>query len=143
MAPLGFGSTGIFSSSGDIGGGRQYTRLRGPVLVGAAEPSGLGVFSTASQTLVNPPSIVNVSTAPADFLMNAGVTLSTLSATGFVYIPMTTVGFSSSTAAAQIGPTPSPPTLKGAAIVFDGARNKLSVYSTEAGAWLSVTLTCS
>src|SRR5262245_36430272 len=140
--PLGWGSTGVFSSSGDVGGGRQFTRLLGPLLVGGQSPSGLGMFSTASQTVLNPPSLVNVSTAPSDMIMNAGVFLSTLSVTGYVYIPTTTVGFSSSTNAA-VGPVPAPPTIRGAALVFDSARKKLSIYSTDVGDWVSVTLSSS
>ena len=140
--PYGYGTTGVITSSaaGDITGSRQYTRLRGPVLVGAGSKADLASASVGAS--VQPPHIANVSTAPADLIMHAGQIFTTATATGYIYIPMTTVGFSSSTNA-NVGPVVTPAITKGAALIWDAGRKKLSVFSTDLNDWVSVTLTSS
>lgn len=137
--PYGWCSTSIFTTSagGDIGGGRNYTRMKGPLLLGSVKAA-TGWPSDGVQV----PHIANVSTTPADLIMTAGVVLTTSSTTGYVYIPISAAGFTSSNTA-NVGPTPTPGILKGAALIFNSDRNKLSVYSTDVGDWLSVTLTSS
>lgn len=85
--------------------------------------------STAGAT--NPPSFAWASTA---FLSTAAVS-------GYLYIPQTTYAMSSSSGTSS-GPTPTAINT-GAALVFDSARSKLSVFSTVANQWLSITLSSS
>src|SRR5438270_13934939 len=94
--PLGYGAP-VFTSSagGDIGAGKQYTRLRGPVFLGSprsADSPGGGSLASA-----NPPFMLNVSTQLADiclvpttFASTAGVNVSTGTPTGLVWISQST-----------------------------------------------------
>ena len=122
-----------FSSSDTSKVGSRYTRFQGPVLVGSRAADGPGA---------QPGHIANISTAPADLIMHAGTTMTTARTEGFVYIPTASYGVSSSTAA-NLQASPVAAITGGAAIIFDTARKKLSVYSTVLDDWLSVTLTSS
>lgn len=131
--PYGFGTSGAFTT-GDIGAGRQFTRLRGPVLIGAQGPSALGDFTTGKVAILNPPSIYNISTAPADMSLTAEQYLSTASTIGFVYIPITTGSLSSGTAPTMIN--------KNAAMAFDANLKILWIYTTDNG-WRGIGATSS
>src|SRR5437016_5612684 len=96
--PLGCGSPVFTSSSGgDIAGGKQYTRLRGPIFLGqpmAADAPGGGYKSGGGP---NPPYMINVSTQLADicnvpttFASTGGAFASTSAPTGLVWISITT-----------------------------------------------------
>jgi hypothetical protein len=141
--PLGWGSA-TFTTSADIGGGRNFTRLKGPLLIGQVEGLGSSQFGGVGGPVgsYSPPHVVNVSTAPADIIMTGGVIMTTSMTVGFTYIGTTTVGFTSSSTA-NVGPTPVSVVTKGAALIFDTARKKLSIFSTDVGDWLSVTLSSS
>lgn len=89
----------------------------------------LASASTAGAT--DPPSFVWASTA----------FLSTSAVSGYLYVPQTTYAMSSSSGTSS-GPTPTAINT-GAALVFDSARSKLSVFSTVANQWLSITLSSS
>lgn len=142
--PLGWGSSAAFTTA-DPTGGRQYTRLRGPVLVGAVAD----LASASAGASINPPHIMNVSTMRADLLIlgnlgNMGSSTATTNVNGFVYIPFSTYSLTSSGGTSS-GPTPTPNvTNAGVALAYDSIAKKLCLYSTVEGEWRSVaTVTCS
>ncbi len=138
--PLGWGSSAAFTT-GDPGAGRQFTRLRAPLLLGATNDLTL----SGAGASVSPPHIVNVSTAPADFLgVHAGQFLvsSATTVNGLVYLMQSTFLMTSSGGTSS-GPTPTPAILKGAALMYDSVANKLIVFSTVNNFWMGVTLTSS
>ena len=141
--PLGYGSSATFTTA-DPTAGRQYTRLRGPLLVGAEAKSDLAGASPGAS--VSPPHIMNVSTFKADLYVSGGTMNLVSSGTttnvfGFPYVPISTYQMSASSGA--FGPTPTPLVLGGAAIVWDSVTTRLCVYSTVAGEWRSVGFSCS
>src|SRR2546422_2332291 len=98
--PYGFGTTSVFTSSagGDIGGGRYYTRFRGPLLVGQANDMAGGTVGTPNAA----PHVANISTQPSDFLLVApGQFISTAVTVGLVYVSQTTA-----TLVPGVAPTP-------------------------------------
>jgi hypothetical protein len=134
--PLGWGSSATLTSA-DLTGARQYTRLRGPLLVGAqGDVPGIG-GSGASLTA---PHIVNVSTMRADVIMTGGITMTSSTATtlvnGFVYIPTSTY----TVIAASPVPTPAIANA-GAALAYDTATSRLCVFTTVANEWRFSILT--
>ena len=143
--PLGFGSIGTFTTSGDIGGGRQYTRFKGPLLIGS--PSG-DQASVGTNAGPQPPHLVNVSTARGDMLISvissfggAGATSSSFNVstglpTGLLYISQTTGAgnliAAGSTANAPVG---LPGGANGVALCWDSAANTLALYDPLSSAW--------
>ena len=126
--PYGFGSSAVFTSSagGDVAGGRQFTRLRGPVLVGNPIDTPGGTQGVPWQA----PHIANISTALADVLINApGQFVSTAGATGFLYMSQTT-----GTSVPDNSPAPGITGM--AAIKWDSAAKTIEVWSTVTGAWM-------
>ena len=147
--PLGFGGVVFTSSSGgDIGGGRHYTRLRGPVLVGAPSNSDAPGGSFAGKSF--PPHIVNVSTMRGDMLVSvissfaqsvtltsSALNVSTGTPTGLVYISMSTgAGGMIAAASTANAPTGLPGGANGAALVWDAAAMTLALYDPLSSAWL-------
>lgn len=135
--PFGYGDA-VFTTSagGDIGGGRRQTRLIGPILVGQKIDNGVaaGIQSGATPLYALPPHIVNVSTSPADWQMTAGPYLSTAGITGgLLFISQTSAQIFTSSGGGT-DPVPASGSFRGgAAIVYDFARKKLCVFSTEHG----------
>ena len=80
-------------------------------------------------------------TNPASFAWASTAFLSTAAVSGYIYVPQTTYAMSSSGGTSS-GPTPTAINT-GAALVFDSARGKLSIFSTVGNQWLSVTLSSS
>ena len=184
---MAFGAVFTSSAGGDIGGGRLYTRLRGPILAGyasTADPGGQTQQSTANiagsaaqpmySFYVRPDSgyyAANVTTSVGElrwshlgvdllsFMSSRVAMISTAAAgslpgfvwsngflassanQGCIYLPQTTYTVSSSSGTSD-GTTP-PAAGSGVAMLFDSVRNKISVFSTVANQWLSVTLTSS
>lgn len=143
--PLGFGpGTFTTSAGGDIGGGRHHTRFQGPLLVGTPYNSNAGATNT-----IQPPHVVNISTARADMLVSvvssfgtgnatsSSFNVSTGSPTGLVYITMATgagnLVHAASTANAPVG---LPGGNNGVAICFDAAASTLALYDPQSSAWL-------
>lgn len=149
--PLNYpGSTGQFSTASDIGGGRQYTRLRGPVVIGHTTRDDFARTSTGGRAanMYAPPSVVNISTTPADISMTGGVALTSAMTVGYLYIPYTTgTGTASVVASSGVNFTaPSPPitSAAGVALCYDALNKRLMVYSTESGEWFAGNIfTCS
>lgn len=144
------GSTGQFSTSGDIGGGRQYTRMRGPVVIGVTTRDDFARTSTGGRgtTMYAPPSIVNISTQPADVSMTGGQSLTSAATFGYIFIPYTT-GTGTANVVASSGvnftaPTPPVATAAGVALCYDALNKRLMIYSTESGEWFAGNIfTCS
>ncbi len=150
--PLGFGGP-VFTSSaaGDIGGGRQYTRLRGPILIGnprSADSPAAGGLASAT-----PPHIVNVSTARGDMLASvvstfalastsdvgtsSGLNVSTAAPIGLVYISMATgAGNLIAAGSTANAPTGLPGGASGVAMAYDAAAKTLALYDPFSSAWL-------
>src|SRR5689334_4130079 len=137
--PYGYGQV-TFTTSGDIGGGRNYTRIKGPLLAGQVESTVLPGAGAPLQA----PHLVNVSTARADLLLSvistatipsgsvgasSALNVSTGSPSGLVYISMTTgtgnLIAAGSTANAPVG---LPGGANGVALVWDAAANTLALY---------------
>lgn len=148
--PFGFGPSGTFTSSaaGDIGGGRQYTRLRGPVLVGTVSKDDLAGASVGAS--VTPPHMVNVSTVRGDMLVSvissftqaivgasSAYSVSTGSPTGLVYITQTTgagnIIAAASTANAPVG---LPGGVHGVALLWDAAAKTLAIFDPASATWM-------
>lgn len=103
-----------------------------------AIPGGAGVTYTSA--FVGSASTAGA-TNPLSFVWASTAFLSTSATEGYLYIPTTTYAMSSSSGTSS-GPTPTVRNT-GAALVFDTARSKLSVFSTVGNQWLSVTLSSS
>ena len=155
---------GAVFTSGDLGGGRKFTRMAGPLLLGysTADPGGQTLDSTgahsgtASQPLLsfyNRPDTglfaSNVTTSASEVRWSQIGTAVTFWSTAGCYVG--TTSFQSTGGVSQAfyipqstgalmtssGGGTAPATLSlGAAIVFDAGRNKLCVFSTVANAWL-------
>ena len=152
--PYGYGPF-VFTSSagGDIGGGRHYTRLRGPVLLGAvAAENTLAPGGGSAGTLGTPwavPTIVNISSQKADMLVSvvssaanpyvttsSAMNVSTGSPAGLVYITMATgAGNLIAAGSTANAPTGLPGGFNGVALCFDSAANTLAIYNPQASAW--------
>jgi len=156
--PAGFGplATLTSSSGGDIGGGRYFTRLRGPILIGmgggAQEvPATQGAVGNAYAGLTTQgPSIISMSTLRGDMLVSvvssyaqsvvtasSQMNVSTGAPTGLVYISMST-GSGNMIAAASTANAPSgrPGGLNGVALCWDQAQATLAIYDPGTSAWL-------
>ena len=141
--PLGYGP-GTFTSSADIGGGRNYTRLKGPLLVGQVESSVLPGLGGPTGSF-SPPHLVNVSTGRGDMLLSvvstfsasAGSNVTTSSPIGLVYIPMTT-GAGNLMAAGSTSNVPLglPGGQNGVALCYDQAKGTLALYDPLTSGWL-------
>lgn len=148
--PYGYGPF-VFTSSagGDIGGGRHYTRLRGPVLLGA--PSQENTFSGTLGAPWQAPHIANISSQRADMLASVissagnpymGVTsssfnVSTGTPTGLVYITQATgAGNLIAAGSTANAPTGLPGGANGVALCWDAAGNTLALYVPQSSAWL-------
>jgi hypothetical protein len=153
--PLGFGPIGTITSSsgGDITGGRNYTRLRGSLLLGSPGQADIPVLSSQTATIganVQPPHVVNVSTVQADMLISvvssfagagatsSGMNTSTGSPKGLVYITQSTgagnMVHAGSTANAPVG---LPGGANGVALVWDAVLHTLCVYEPGTSAWMT------
>jgi len=135
--PLGWGTSAAFTTA-DPTAGRQYTRLRGPLLVGAQND----LVTAAAGASISPPDIMNVSTMRADLLIMGNLgNMSSSTGTvnkGFVYIPFSTYSLSSSSGTSS-GPPPTPTVANaGVAIAFDTITSRLCVFSTVIGEWRSM-----
>lgn len=132
--PLGYNN---YASSDTSRVGINFTRLRGPVLIGQIKPASNVELSAATAH------VINVSTQPVDFSMAHGTQLSSTPTQGFVYITQTTsIVITSSGGGVLTTPNPAGQA-GGVALVWDSGRNKLCAYSTVVGSWLTVTLTSS
>lgn len=137
--PFAFGNVATFTSSagGDIGGGRSFTRLKGPVLLGQPNDN------AGASNIIQPPHLVNVSTVSADMLASvsstfastASVTVSTATPKGLVYITLSSADMiqAGSTANAPVG---LPGGQAGAAILWDSGKKTLAIYDPLSSAWL-------
>ena len=151
--PLGWGPNQTFTTSADIGGGRNYTRFKGPLLIGQVEGLGSSAFGGVGGPTGSylPPHMVNVSTARGDFLLSvvstfalqtigvssSAANVSTGSPTGLVYISMTT-GAGNLMAAGSTAnvPTGLPGGANGVALCWDQAKGTLAVYDPGTSGWL-------
>lgn len=145
--PLGFGNVATFTTSGDIGGGRSYTRIKGALILGAqpTDNSAAGTVGSPNQG----PSVVNVGLLKADTLISvvssfgsgaatsSSFNVSTGAPAGLVYISMTTgagnLMAAGSTANAPVG---LPGGANGAALCWDAVKLTLAVYDPGSSAWL-------
>lgn len=146
--PFGFGNAGTLTSSsgGDIGGGKHYTRLRGPLVLGIQGD----MASTQSTFVIQPPHVVNISTGRADMLISvvssfanaAAVTsssnnVSTAAPAGLVYISMSTgAGNLIAGGSTANAPTGLPGGANGVALCWDAVNHTLAVYEPQSSAWL-------
>lgn len=140
--PYGAGTTSVFTS-GDIGGGRQYTRIRGPLILGADTKSDLAQATPGAS--VQAPHIVNASTMPADLILTAGTFFASSTNTapsGALYLPQSTYSLSSSSGTSS-GPTPAPGILRAVALVYDSLTSRICVFSTVVNEWRSVAVSSS
>jgi len=138
--PYGFGKVGTFTTSQDIGGGRNYTRFKGPLLVGEQYSSQLpgGGVPTVG------PHLVNVSTIPADMLISVistfgsttGANATTSAPAGLVYITQTT-GSGNLIAAGSTANAPPglPGGQNGVALCWDSAGGTLALYDPLSSCW--------
>ena len=152
--PYGYGPF-VFTSSagGDIGGGRHYTRLRGPVLLGApSQENTLAPGGGSAGTLGAPwqaPHLANVSSQRGDMLASvissaanpymttsSSLNVSTGAPTGLVYISMAT-GAGNLIAAGSTANAPSglPGGFNGAALCWDAAAKTIALYDPLSSAW--------
>lgn len=144
MPGYGYGSFGTISSS-DTVAGRQYTRLRGPVLLGNQGSSLIGDQSGAN---MSPAHLVNVSTASVNFInamtsfatgvaTSSSQNVSTGAPTGIVYITQSTgagnMVHAASTANAPVG---LPGGATGVGVVWDAAYKTIAIYDPGSSAWL-------
>lgn len=121
----------ILTSSAGYTGGTPYSRFGGPIYsgtVGGSDPQ---------------PPICAVALIQSTAALRTQLVTTTgqTARSAFVYITQGTLGVSSSNTA-NIAAAP-PYTGIGAALYFDATRQKLSVYSTVVGDWLSITLSSS
>lgn len=138
--PLGWGTSASFSTS-DTTAARNYTRLRGPVLLGAQND----LVNAGAGASLTPPHIMNVSTARAFFNINAGQGIeSSASTVVYGYTPVWVSTYSlSSSGGTSSGPAPTFPTAFTGAMVYDMVTSRLCIYSTSVGEWRSVGLSSS
>jgi len=143
--PFGFGNVGTFTSSagGDIGGGKKFTRFGGPLLIGTQQDN------AGASNAIQPPHVVNVSTARGDMLISVvssfangqAVTsssnnVSTAAPAGLVYISMSTgAGGMIAAASTANAPTGLPGGANGAALVWDAAAKTIALYDPLSSAW--------
>jgi hypothetical protein len=142
--PFGYGN---LTSSDSFVSGQKYTRLQGPIMVGQrGDSAGSG---QTGPVFVQPPHVVNVSTARGDMLVSVVSTftgalvgtsssygVSTGAPTGLVYISMSTGAgnmiAAGSTANAPVG---LPGGAYGAALCYDAAKKTLAIYDPFSSAW--------
>lgn len=145
--PLGFGSVATFTTSGDIGGGRAYTRLRGAIIVGA-QPNDNAFAAGGVSTPWQAPHLVNVSSQRGDMLLtvvssfgagiatSSSLNVSTGSPAGLLYISQSTGAgnliAAGSTANAPVG---LPGGQNGVALCWDSAGSTLAIYDPLSSAW--------
>ena len=147
--PSGLGPMAVFTTS-DPGGGRQYTRFRGPIFLGMSVQGDLATTGGSAGASVNSPSIINFSSLRGDMLVSVTSTavlsfqisssqynVSTGSPTGIVYISMSTgsgnMVAAGSTANAPVG---LPGGANGVGLVWDGNMKTLAVYDPASSAWM-------
>ena len=117
--------------SSDRTAGRNYTRIRGPLLLGMAKDA--AGWPSAS---VLPPHALNQSTGLADTIITpagTGVFVSTSAPAGLVYISQSTGSMIQAGSTANV---PTPIIGGGAALVWDSANLTLNVYDPGSSAWL-------
>lgn len=144
--PYGYGQNALISSS-DATGSRQYTRMRGPVLLGQQESTKIAGMGSGN---ISPAHLVNVSSGPVDFInaattfananlvtCSSGWNVSTGTPKGIVYITMAT-GAGNLIAAGSTAnvPTGLPGGQGGVGLVWDAAGATLAIFDPLSSAWL-------